>query len=88
MVEPPSSVTWVPVMNVPTKFEPVPIVVSAPTCQKTLQGLASLMSATREPDIIVRALADLEDEDAIGVVLAVERDRAVGGESCRVEVAL
>ena len=40
----------------PAKVVPVPRVAELPTCQKTLQALAPLMSNTDEADAVVRVL--------------------------------
>jgi hypothetical protein len=56
--------TVAPVMRVmlvsaktfPTKLVVVPSVAELPTCQKTLQGLAPLISTTDDPLAVVRAL--------------------------------
>ena len=54
----------------------VPSVAELPTCQKTLHGVAPLMSTTELADAVVSADADLEDELRVGVALGVERERA------------
>ncbi len=53
-------------MTVPTNVEPVPRVAELTTCQKTLHGLAPLMSDTTLLDPVIRVLAAWNTNEAFG----------------------